>query len=342
MTHDEILKELASEKYGFLKTDERLKGKTVLLGLGGSHAYGTSAEGSDIDLRGCALNSREEILTGGDFDQYNDSGTDTVMYSFRKMLAMLAECRPNAVEMLGLKPEHYIVLTDTGKELLANRDMFLSKRVIGSFGEYAHSHLRRLENRAARQADAEKREEHILRSIENAEHAFREKYFTYDPGAVRLYIDRSERKNLETEIFMDISLKHYPLRDYANMWNEMNGIVRSYADIGKRNRHAAEHGKTGKQMMYMVRMLYMCLDILEKGEIVTFREKEHDLLMDIRNGKYLDEEDRPVPEFYEMVADLEEKLEYAKKNTCLPDVPDYGRIREFMMDVNDRVVRGFL
>jgi hypothetical protein len=62
--------------------------------------------------------------------------------------------------------------------------------------------------------------------------------------------------------------------------------------------------------------------------------------MDIRNGKYLNENDQPVPEFYEMVKDYENKLDYAKENTNLPDNPDYKAINEFVASVNERVVRG--
>lgn len=38
---------------------------------------------------------------------------------------------------------------------------------------------------------------------------------------------------MEAEIYMDLSLKHYPLRDYRSMWNEMNSIVRDYDKLGK-------------------------------------------------------------------------------------------------------------
>lgn len=86
----------------------------------------------------------------------------------------------------------------------------------------------------------------------------------------------------------------------------------------------------------------MCLDILENKEIVTFRSKEHDLLMSIRNGKYLDVNRQPIPEFFEMVDEYEKKMQYAKANTDLPEKPDYKKIQEFVMDVNERVVRGLI
>ena len=86
--------------------------------------------------------------------------------------------------------------------------------------------------------------------------------------------------------------------------------------------------------------MLLLLDILEKEKIITYREAEHDLLMDIRNGKYLDNKDQPIPEFYEMVDEYEKKLAYAKENTSLPDKPDYKKINEFVMSVNERVVKG--
>ena len=69
---------------------------------------------------------------------------------------------------------------------------------------------------------------------------------------------------MEAEIYVDLSLKHYPLRDYRSMWNEMNSIVRDYDKLGKRNKHAIEHAKLSKHMMHLVRLYLMAFDILEK------------------------------------------------------------------------------
>lgn len=116
--------------------------------------------------------------------------------------------------------------------------------------------------------------------------------------------------------------------------------MKSYAKAGKRNEKAAAHKKIAKHSMHLLRLYMMCIDILEKQKIVTYREKEHDLLMDIRNGKYLGADDKPLPEFFELVSEYEKKLEYAKKNTTLPDEPDYRRIMEFTAYVNEKVVKG--
>ena len=341
MTIQEIKdKILFSKEYEFLKTNEHLGDNIILIGLGGSYAYGTNTKNSDLDVRGIALNTKEEILTNKNFEQFINEETDTTIYSFNKIVSLLSSCNPNTIEICGLKPEHYIYVHPIGKELLNNAQMFLSKRAVHTFGGYASAQLRRLDNKAVRLVNQEQREMHILNSINNAAYTFPEKYFQFNKDNIKLYIDKSEQEEYDSEIFMDINLHHYPLRDYKSMWSEMNNIVKDYSKIGKRNKHAIEKGKLGKHMMHLIRLYMMCLDILEKEEIITYREKEHDLLMDIRNGKYLDSNDQPISEFYEMVDDYEKKLDYAKLNTSLPDNPDYKKINEFMMSVNERVVRG--
>lgn len=209
-----------------------------------------------------------------------------------------------------------------------------------SFGGYAYSRLRRLDNKAARKTGQAEREQHILNSIKNASYDFQEKYFSYPKDAVKLYIDKSEREELDSEIFMDVCLSHYPLRDYKGMWSEMNNIVKDYAKIGKRNKNAAEHGKLSKHMMHLVRLYLMGIDLLEKEEIITYREKDLDFLMSIRDGKYLDKNDQPTMEFFGIVDALQKRFETAAENTKLPAQPDYKKINEFLANVNERVVKG--
>ena len=43
---------------------------------------------------------------------------------------------------------------------------------------------------------------------------------------------------------------------------------------------------------------------------------------------------------YELVDEYEKRFDYAKKNTSLPESPDYKAINEFKMYVNERIVRG--
>lgn len=340
MTIEEIKSELKTEKYSFLKINPYLGKNIILLTLGGSYAYGTNIESSDINIRGIARNNEREILLGNMAQYVVDTNTDTTIYMFNKMVKSLANCNPNTIEILGCKPEHYFYLSNIGKELLDNRKMFLSRKCIHSFGGYAHSQLMGMKHKAARLADQTDNEEYILKSIQNAENDFKEKYFPTDDGEVKLYIDKSMQEKYGTEIYMDISLKHYPLRDWVGMWNEMKSITTNYAKYSKRNRIASEKSKLGKCMMYLLRLYMMVIDILEKEEIITYRENEHDLLMDVRNGKYLTSDRKPLPEFYDIVNEYDKRFNYAKKNTSLPKSPDYKFIEDFTFDINKKIVEG--
>ena len=87
----------------------------------------------------------------------------------------------------------------------------------------------------------------------------------------------------------------------------------------------------------MVCLYYMCFDILEHEKIITFREKEHALLMDLRNGTYLDSNGWTAAEFYEMEEELEQRLNYAKEHTALTEEPDREAIYEYTASVNEKV-----
>ena len=340
MNVEQIKEKLKSEEYDFLRKDKNLGNNIIILTLGGSHAYGTDNENSDLDIRGCVLNSKMQILTNENFEQFVNEATDTTIYAFNKLISLLSNVNPNTIEMLGNKPEHYFYVSPIGQELIDNSHLFLSKKAIYSFGGYANQQLRRLENKSNRLVGQAQNEEHIYKTIEHAAYDFKNRYFTMPDDAIKLYIDKAVQEGYDTEIFMDVNLSHYPLRDYKGMWSEMQSIVKAYGKIGKRNEKAIEHNKLGKHMMHLVRLYMMCLDILEKEKVVTYRADEHDLLMDIRNGKYLDSNRQPIAEFYEMVDDFEKKLEYAKLHTNLPNNPDYKTINEFVASVNERVVKG--
>jgi len=193
----QIKKRLKTDNYCFFREDKNLGSNIILLTLGGSHAYGMAKEGSDLDIRGIATNSKEDILLGTDFGQVVETVTDTVIYSFNKMMQLLVSNNPNTIEILGCKPEHYLHLSGIGKELLANRKMFLSKICIHSFGGYARSQLRRMENKAARYTGQAQNEAYILKSIKNAKYYFKDSFFPYNDGNINLYIDKSAQNGYE-------------------------------------------------------------------------------------------------------------------------------------------------
>lgn len=337
MDFQKIIKQ---KEYSFLQEHERLGKRIMLLGLGGSYAYGTNNENSDIDFRGVTLNLPSDLLGLTEFEQYVDGNTDTVIYSFNKIIELLINCNPNTIEILGLEEEQYLLKNSLGQELLDHKELFLSKRAARSFGGYASAQLRRLENALARGSmDQSKRERHILNSVQNALDDFTRKYQTFNKGSIRLYIDQAENPEFDTEIFVDADFTHMPLRDYEQMWNVMHNVVREYDKIGKRNRKKDDN-HLNKHAMHLIRLFMMAIDILKKGEIHTRRTEDLPLLLDIRAGKYQMEDRNFSPAFYDILTDYEQRLELAVKQSVLPDNPDMDKIEKLVESINRRGLEG--
>lgn len=336
----DFIKLMHSSEYDFLRNHERLGKRMILMGLGGSYAYGTNHADSDIDFRGVTLNLPSDLLGMTEFEQYEDENTDTVIYSFNKIVRLLLDCNPNTIELLGLDEEQYLIKTALGQELLDNKGLFLSKRAAKSFGGYAGAQLRRLQNAIARDSmPQQEREQHIYNSVKNALDDFSRKNEMFDKGTIRIYIDQSDNPKFETEIFIDAEYKHLPLRDYENMLGAMNNVIRDYDKIGKRNKKKDDN-HLNKHAMHLIRLFMMAIDILEKGEIRTHRTDDLDLLRSIRRGDFQREDKTFSKEFYDILSGYEKRLETAARQTILPDNPDMEQVEKFVEHVNRKAIEG--
>ena len=324
-------------EYDFLRTDPHLKDRIIFLCYGGSYSYGTNIEGSDIDVRGCAAELPSDLIGNTNFEQYTDNATDTTVYGFNKLVSLISACNPNTIEMLGCKPEHYTMMTPIGMQLINNRKMFLSRRAIHSFGGYANQQLQRLKNAIARdrgtQSDLER---HIHASCIRRMGHMNERYRDFGGGQFEMFIDKSDKSDMETEIFTNITLSHYPLRDFKGMVNELNDVVKEYGKLNHRNRKDEFH--LNKHAMHLVRLYLMCFDILEQEEVITYRDKDHDFLMSIRNGEFQNPDGTYREEFFELIDEYENRLKYDEQHTSLPKHPDMKRINDFVMSVNKSII----
>ena len=335
MEIEEIKNLIKQPEYDFLRTNEHLGNNICLLTLGGSHAYGTNVEGSDVDIRGIASLKPENILGTTPFEQFVESNTDTTVYGLTKIFQLLLNVNPNTIEILGCKPEHYLFTNEIGNLILLNKHLFLSKKCIGAFAGYASAQLSRLENYVCREKLAQpQQEEHIKTSIENAMRHWDEKYAKFENGSIKIFIDKAVNPDMETEMFLDVDLKHYPLRDYKVMWAEMNEIVKTYKSLGARNSKALEHKKLNKHTMHLFRILLMAHDLISKQEIITYREKDHDYLMAIRNGYYMNEDGTIKPELYKELDLLKSKMKDLEKTTKLPEKPYYKDAENLLIKLN--------
>ncbi len=321
---------LQSTEYNFLKNNNYLNDNICLLGLGGSRAYGTNLPDSDIDIRGIAVRRKEDILLGKDFESIVDIDTDTTIYSLDKIFELLSNCNPNTIELLGLEKNDYLYINEIGKMILDNKNIFLSNKCVDSFNGYATSQLYRLQQKTNTALTEEELNKHISKVLNNMLIKMYDKY-DFNKGDISFYV---ENKIIKCNIHKD----NIDMNDLAGILSECNNTLRDYRKTSKRNEHAFTHNKIAKHSMHLLRLYMMGIDLVSEGKIQTKRAKEHSLLMDIRNGLYLDERGIPNKEFFDIVKDYQEKFEKEVTHSILPDKPDMDKINKLRSDINEMVI----
>lgn len=310
---------LQRDEYNFLREDERLGKNIAYLTVAGSIAYGTNNADSDVDIRGFAIENFDSILTGKAFEQIDDDKTDTVIYGLRKFFKLCAENNPNVLELLGTKPEHVLYMTDAGKKVRDNAEIFLSKLAYKNFVGYATAQLRRLQNALAHDSYPElEKNLHILKSIKSMMTACQKEYgLNYSEINFELQDDG---------IFISISAEKLPLKNFLAMNSGLGTMLNNYAKLNHRNRKKDEN-HLHKHAMHLIRLYLTGIDILEGRGVVTYREKDLPLLRKIRAGEI------PLDDVFKMANEFEEKISAAYKNSKLPDVPDAEKIDKLLIDI---------
>lgn len=171
-----------------------------------------------------------------------------------------------------------------------------------------------------------------MNSILNQIEHLKQHYNNFTNEEIKLYLDDSDKEDFEQEIFMDISLKHYPLRDFKNIYSEMSNVVKDYGKLNHRNKKKTELG-LNKHAMHLIRLLIMGSEILEGRPVQTYREKDREFLLKIRDGKYT------YDQIFEMVDKYEKKFKYAADNTNLPAKPDFNKVEELVIAINERMFK---
>lgn len=333
MNLNQINEKINSQEYDFLRKDKHLGKNIILLTLGGSYAYGLENENSDLDIRGIAIENKNEIIGLQKFEQFINKETDTTIYGLRKIINLLLNCNPNTIEILGTKDEHLFICNKYGKMLKDNINLFLSQRAKNTFGEYANQQLRRLENALCRNNYTQgRKEEHILNTIKRELDNIGGRYQELTKGSLNLYIDKSNKETYDNEIFMDCNLKHYPLRDFKNIHSEMQNVINGYEKLKHRNNKKDEY-HLNKHASHLIRLFLMGGEVLKGEGVNTYRKNDKQLLVDIKNGKYSYEE------IFEMTNKYEKEFKYIADNSPLPKEPNLKEVEDLLMTIYMEVLK---
>ena len=134
-------------EYQNLLKHENLGENICLLTVGGSHAYGLANENSDIDIRGIAVRTAEDILGMYHFDGFNQvtENTDIQIYTLDKFVNLALKGNVNILEILFGDPGNILLCDGFGRYLLDIKEQFLSDDIYKLLRGNVHSHLKRYE-----------------------------------------------------------------------------------------------------------------------------------------------------------------------------------------------------
>lgn len=131
-------------EYQNLLQHENLGENICLLTVGGSHAYGLANENSDIDIRGIAVRTAEDILGMHHFDGFNQvtENTDIQIYTLDKFVNLALKGNVNVLEILFGDPSNVLLCDGFGRYLLDIKEQFLSNDIYKSLRGTIYSHLK--------------------------------------------------------------------------------------------------------------------------------------------------------------------------------------------------------
>jgi uncharacterized protein len=263
-----------------------LPDRTILFMRSGSHSYGLATETSDEDFKGVAVPPADYFH--GFLHRFEQAELhnpyDAVIYDVRKFIALAADCNPNIVECLWTDPPDLLIEQPAGQLLRSHREKFLSKKARHTFSGYAIAQLKRIKTHRAwllkPPAEKPSRATYNLPEQNLLDASLR--------GAVdSLSRDGWSTEALATEFGSLVMSAYERERAYHNALHEYHQYERwKKLRNAKRAALEAKSGYDTKHAMHLVRLLGMCREVLETGQVVVKRTQDGDELRAIRNGEW--------------------------------------------------------
>ena len=289
---------------------------TIFLATHGSTAYGTNIETSDVDVKGICVPPVDYLLGYAyNFEQRERKNTDEVIYGVQKFFKLAADCNPNIIELLFVDPEHVQKVTPAGEAIRYDRDLFLSKKARFTFAGYAHAQLKRIYNHRKwlRDPPKAKPERKDFGLADNDAHKVGVIRALHENGYV---LDEAERWLQKEKEYATALERWAQYRHWKTSRNEARAILE------------AKFGYDTKHAMHLVRLMRMCVEILDGKGVQVFRPDREELIS-IRRGAWSYED------LLQEAKDLDEKAAYLYEHSALRSRPSVERLNDLCIQVID-------
>lgn len=267
----------------------------------------------DIDLIGFCFGPPEHYLGLTEWGsrgtrEIKDDPYDVVLYEIRKAFTLLLQGNPNIMSVLWTHPTHWIVTSDWSKRLLENKHLFLGKHVHSAFAGYAYSQLVRMESR--------------------------------EPSEVREYLGvtaelkrRGKHPNHRGEEILppDDHPTHFTEWSDEKLIARLRSFQRKGENLGylgdKRKQLVLEHGYDSKNAAHLIRLLRMCVEFLNTGEMTVYRIADRDELLAIKAGQW------KLEDIKALSTELFEEAKKAKERSSLPELSDRPGAEKLLVEI---------
>lgn len=175
-----------------------------LIGLQGSRMLGLQqSQDADYDYRGVYVAKNKDLLSfnhkplgtveGGSF---GDNEMDYVFHEVEKFFQLAIKCNPSVVHLFFVPEYNY--MSDIGKMIIANKDLFLNEPCIrASFAGYAMSQMLYLKRNRGNAKRQEKHVRHCFRLFDTGKQLLETGTMSFPLKDPQYYIDLGKKINEE-------------------------------------------------------------------------------------------------------------------------------------------------
>lgn len=341
-----------------------MKKELIFKAIVGSQSYGTSTPTSDIDYKGVYMQSIDDLISFN-YKEQIDETKDECYYEVRRFLQLLESANPTVLELL-FSPEDCVIKTSPEFNLIVqNKDKFLTKKCLQSFGGYAAAQIKKakgLDKKMNWEKDRIERKDildfcYIL--LENEESVKIKNYFDVPdnkfvefnhwglakinnfPDCYSMYYIKEGNAGIASKESNDVKLYSIPKglkRKYILRFDKHSYSVhckdfREYRDwLQKRNTQRYVDNKhhnqqiDGKNLMHCRRLLDMAIEIATNNTI-TIKRPNADYLLSIRKGEI------NLNEIIEQAEIDLKKLNELFANSTLPDDCDRKFVNDLLIQI---------
>ena len=319
----------------YYKNKEELKEKIlkediVLKAYYGSKLFGTDTPDSDSDYIGIYMVPKQvlfgmekleeiDLSTNKTQSKNTNEDEDIKFYSIKKFFQIAYKNGPNAVEMLFTPEDRIIQKSPIWDKIASNFHLFVSQRVFSSMFEYALSQKQMARTKRDRYISIEKGISFLSAVIEEGEKKLTEYHIEELKKITGNYVNKSGRQR-----------EYLPKQPISQILKNFTDELNRYGHRAKKAMAEATHEYRydWKFASHSIRLLVQCIELAETSKLV-FPLKEHNLILDVKSGKY------KIDEMEKLFDDLDDKFNRIKEKSLLQENPRYHEINKLLIEINE-------